>query len=62
MRADWDEAGNDAAWSDRCTSSPRRRGWFCPGLAISRDEAGAFVVAWKEAEAFVDSVFSESDD
>lgn len=56
MRADWEEG--------------RRRGvigsphfftadgsWFCPGLAISRDDAGNFVVAWKEAgAAFTDSV------
>lgn len=33
--------------------------WFCPGLRISRDDVGNFVVAWKEGtEAFVDSVFS----
>ncbi|MBJ7400613.1 DsbA family protein [Mycolicibacterium sp.] len=33
-------------------------GWFCPGLAISRDDAGNFIVAWKPgSEAFVESVF-----
>ncbi len=56
VRADWEEG--------------RRRGvigsphfftadgsWFCPGLAISRDDAGNFVVAWKEGgAAFADSV------
>ena len=32
--------------------------WFCPGLAISRDDGGNFIVAWKQgSEAFVDSVF-----
>jgi hypothetical protein len=32
--------------------------WFCPGLAISRDNVGNFVVAWKQgSETFVDSVF-----
>lgn len=32
--------------------------WFCPGLDISRDNVGNFVVAWKQgSEAFVDSVF-----
>lgn len=33
--------------------------WFCPGLAISRDDVGNFIVAWKVgAEAFVDRVFT----
>ncbi len=32
--------------------------WFCPSLAISRDDVGNFVVAWKtDSEAFVESVF-----
>lgn len=32
--------------------------WFCPSLAISRDDVGNFVVAWKAgSEAFVESVF-----
>ncbi len=32
--------------------------WFCPSLAISRDDVGNFVVAWKQGtEAFVDDVF-----
>jgi predicted DsbA family dithiol-disulfide isomerase len=32
--------------------------WFCPGLAISRDDVGNFVIAWKEGtEAFVERVF-----
>ena len=36
--------------------------WFCPGLAISRDDVGNFLVAWKEGnQAFVDSVFSADD-
>lgn len=35
--------------------------WFCPGLAISRDDVGNFLVAWKEgSEAFVDSVFGKA--
>ena len=33
--------------------------WFCPGLRISRDDVGNFVVAWKEGtETFVDTVFT----
>lgn len=32
--------------------------WFCPALNISRDDVGAFVVAWKQgADQFVDHVF-----
>jgi hypothetical protein len=32
--------------------------WFCPGLAISRDDVGNFVIAWKKGtEAFVERVF-----
>lgn len=32
--------------------------WFCPGLDISRDDLGNFVVRWKQGtEAFMDSVF-----
>ena len=33
--------------------------WFCPGLRISRDDVGNFVVAWKEGtETFIDSAFA----
>ncbi|MCH9640278.1 MAG: DsbA family protein [Actinomycetia bacterium] len=32
--------------------------WFCPGLDISRDNVGNFVITWKQrTAAFVDSVF-----
>lgn len=32
--------------------------WFCPGLDISRDDLGHFVINWKQGTgAFVDSVF-----
>ena len=32
--------------------------WFCPGLAISRDDVGNFTIAWKPgSEAFVESFF-----
>ena len=34
--------------------------WFCPGLDISRDDLGNFVVRWKQGtEAFIDSVFDD---
>ncbi|MFN8072440.1 MAG: DsbA family protein [Mycobacterium sp.] len=63
VRADWDEGKRRGVVGSPHFFTPDGGGWFCPGLAISRDEAGAFVVAWKEgSEAFVDSVFSESDD
>ncbi len=32
--------------------------WFCTGLAISGDDFGNFVIAWKQGtEAFVERVF-----
>lgn len=63
VRADWDEGKRRGVVGSPHFFTPDGGGWFCPGLAISRDEVGAFVVAWKEgSEAFVDSVFSESDD
>ncbi len=63
VRADWDEGKRRGVVGSPHFFTPDGGGWFCPGLAISRDEAGAFVVAWKEgSEAFVDSVFGESDD
>ena len=35
--------------------------WFCPSLAISRDDVGNFIVAWKQGTAdFVESVFGVS--
>ncbi len=62
VRADWDEGKRRGVVGSPHFFTPDGGGWFCPGLAISRDEAGAFVVAWKEgSEAFVDRVFSESD-
>ena len=58
VRADWEEGRRRGVVGSPHFFTPDGGGWFCPGLAISRDEAGAFVVAWKEgSEAFVDSVF-----
>lgn len=63
VRADWDEGTARGVVGSPHFFTPDGGNWFCPGLAISRDEAGAFVVAWKEgSEAFVESVFSEESD
>ena len=59
VHADWDDGiargviGSPHFFTDDGGS------WFCPGLSISRDDVGNFVVAWKEGtEAFVDRVFA----
>ena len=57
VQADWDEGRARGV-----IGSPHfftgEASWFCPGLAISRDNVGNFVVAWKQgSETFVDSVF-----
>lgn len=58
VRADWDEGKRRGVVGSPHFFTPDGKSWFCPGLAISRDEAGGFVVDWKEgSEAFVDSVF-----
>ena len=63
VRADWAEGRQHGVVGSPHFFTPDGRGWFCPGLAISRDAAGNFVVAWKEGNAdFVDRVFSESTD
>jgi predicted DsbA family dithiol-disulfide isomerase len=60
VRADWDEGRRRGVVGSPHFFTADGGGWFCPGLAISRDDAGAFVVAWKDgSEAFVDSVFAE---
>ena len=63
VRADWDEGRLRGVVGSPHFFTPDGGGWFCPGLAISRDDAGAFVVAWKEgSQAFVDSVFDVAGD
>ncbi len=63
VRADWDEGKRRGVVGSPHFFTADGADWFCPGLAISRDEAGAFVIAWKEgSEAFVDSVFTEGSD
>ncbi len=59
VRADWEEGRGRGVVGSPHFFTDADDGWFCPGLAISRDDAGAFVVAWKQgSEAFVDRVFA----
>lgn len=59
VRADWDEGKARGVVGSPHFFTDDGGDWFCPSLAISRDEAGDFVVAWKQGtEAFVESVFS----
>ncbi len=57
VRADWDEGrGRGVVGSPHFFTG--EASWFCPGLAISRDDVGNFIVAWKQgSENFVESVF-----
>ncbi|MGI9163995.1 MAG: DsbA family oxidoreductase [Mycobacterium sp.] len=58
VRADWDEGKARGVVGSPHFFTDDGGDWFCPSLAISRDEAGDFVVAWKQGtEAFVESVF-----
>lgn len=62
VRADWDEgrARGVVGSPHFFTGHDDAAGgsWFCPGLDISRDDLGNFVVNWKHGTAaFVDSVF-----
>lgn len=58
VRADWAEGKERGVVGSPHFFTADGGSWFCPGLAISRDDVGNFVVAWKEgSEAFVDSVF-----
>ena len=58
VRADWDEGKARGVVGSPHFFTDDGGDWFCPSLAISRDEAGDFVVAWKQGtEAFVTSVF-----
>lgn len=57
VRADWEEGTARGVVGSPHFFTPDGGGWFCPGLAISRDDVGNFMVAWKEGSAaFVDSV------
>lgn len=58
VRADWEEGRTRGVIGSPHFFADDDSGWFCPSLAISRDDVGNFVIAWKQdAEAFVDRVF-----
>jgi predicted DsbA family dithiol-disulfide isomerase len=58
VHADWDEGRSRGVVGSPHFFAADGRSWFCPSLAISRDDADNFVIAWKQgAEAFVQSVF-----
>ena len=58
VRADWEAGKARGVVGSPHFFTSDGQDWFCPSLAISRDEAGDFVVAWKQGtEAFVTSVF-----
>lgn len=58
VRADWDEGKQRGVVGSPHFFTAAGGSWFCPALAISRDDVGNFIVAWKEGSAaFVDSVF-----
>ena len=58
VRADWEQGKARGVVGSPHFFTDDGGDWFCPSLAISRDDAGDFVVAWKQGtEAFVSSVF-----
>lgn len=58
VQADWDEGRARGVVGSPHFFTEGGGDWFCPGLAISRDDVGNFVVAWKQGtEAFVERVF-----
>jgi predicted DsbA family dithiol-disulfide isomerase len=59
VRVDWEEGSARGVIGSPHFFTGDDASWFCPGLAISRDDVGNFVVAWKQgSETFVDSVFA----
>ena len=60
IRADWDEGKRRGVVGSPHFFTGETGGWFCPALAISRDDVGNFIVAWKQGnEAFIGSVFDD---
>lgn len=58
VRADWDEGRARGVIGSPHFFTDDGGSWFCPALAISRDDVGNFVIAWKQGtEAFVERVF-----
>lgn len=61
VRADWDEGKVRGVVGSPHFFTGDGGSWFCPSLAISRDDVGNFIVAWKQGtEGFVESVFGPS--
>ena len=59
VQADWDEGRERGVMGSPHFFTADGGNWFCPALAISRDDVGNFIVAWKEGNAaFVDKVFA----
>ncbi|MGI9124033.1 MAG: DsbA family oxidoreductase [Mycobacterium sp.] len=60
VRADWDQGKARGVVGSPHFFTAEGGSWFCPALAISRDDVGNFIVAWKEgSDAFVDGVFGD---
>ena len=58
VRADWEDGRARGVIGSPHFFTGDDESWFCPGLDISRDDDGNFIVAWKPgSEAFVESVF-----
>ena len=58
VRADWEEGTSRGVVGSPHFFTEDGGSWFCPGLDISRDSRGDFVVEWKKGtENFVHSVF-----
>jgi predicted DsbA family dithiol-disulfide isomerase len=59
VRADWEEGKARGVVGSPHFFAPGGGNWFCPSLAISRDDVGNFIIAWKEGtKSFVDNVFA----
>ncbi|MEI7916129.1 MAG: DsbA family protein [Mycobacteriaceae bacterium] len=58
VRADWDEGRARGVIGSPHFFTDNGGSWFCPGLDISKNSRGDFVIDWKQGtEAFVESVF-----
>ena len=61
LDADWDEGKARGVVGSPHFFTDDGGNWFCPSLAISRDDVGNFVVAWKQGtEDFVGRAFGVS--
>lgn len=59
VRSDWNEGKERGVVGSPHFFTGNGGSWFCPALAISRDDVGNFIVAWREGSAaFVDQVFA----